>query len=75
VSGGGQPIPSSDEKRRLRAQALYKDDAEVQQYRQSHQNKSIRKLYEMFLKEPLGHKSHELLHTHYARRGSEIPHR
>jgi NADH-quinone oxidoreductase subunit G len=75
VSGGGQPIPPSDEKRRLRAQALYKDDAEVQQYRQSHQNKSIRKLYEMFLKEPLGHKSHELLHTHYARRGSEIPHR
>ncbi|HDR14387.1 MAG TPA: 2Fe-2S iron-sulfur cluster binding domain-containing protein [Desulfobacteraceae bacterium] len=75
VSGGGQPIPPSDEKRRLRAQALYKDDAEVQQYRQSHQNRSVQKLYEMFLKEPLGHKSHELLHTHYTKRGGEIPHR
>jgi len=75
VSGGGQPIPPSDEKRRLRAQALYKDDAEVQQYRQSHQNRAVQKLYEMFLKEPLGHNSHELLHTRYTKRGREIPHR
>jgi NADH-quinone oxidoreductase subunit G len=75
VSGGGQPIPPSDEKRRLRAQALYKDDAEVQQYRQSYQNKSIQKLYEMFLKEPLGEKSHKLLHTHYTKRGTDIPHK
>lgn len=75
VSGGGQPIPPSDEKRRLRAQALYKDDAEVQQYRQSHQNRSVQKLYEMFLKEPLGEKSHKLLHTHYTKRGTDIPHK
>jgi hypothetical protein len=26
------------------------------------------RLYEEFLGEPLGHKSHELLHTHYAPR-------
>ena len=75
VSGGGQPQPASDEKRKLRARALYRDDAEVQQYRQSHLNKSVMKLYETFLKEPLGHKSHELLHTHYTGRGKEIPHK
>ena len=26
----------------------------------------VTQIYEEFLKEPLGHKSHELLHTHYA---------
>jgi len=26
------------------------------------------------MKEPLGHKSHELLHTKYVQRGTEMPH-
>jgi iron-only hydrogenase group A len=69
VGGGGQPLPACDEKRALRAEALYRDDREVQQYRQSHENPAIKQLYEKFLKEPLGHKSHELLHTHYVERG------
>ena len=34
VGGGGQPLPACDEKRALRAEALYRDDREVQQYRQ-----------------------------------------
>ncbi|MBP0651580.1 iron hydrogenase small subunit, partial [Mycobacterium tuberculosis] len=29
----------------------------------------VKQLYEEFLEEPLGHKSHELLHTHYTERG------
>jgi NADP-reducing hydrogenase subunit HndD len=37
--------------------------------RKSHENPFITKLYAEFLKEPLGHKSHELLHTHYTKRG------
>jgi iron only hydrogenase large subunit-like protein len=68
VGGGGQPLPASDRKRRLRAQALYFDDGEVQQYRQSHENPAVKELYETFLKEPLGERSHALLHTHYEKR-------
>ncbi|MFO7570906.1 MAG: iron hydrogenase small subunit [Smithellaceae bacterium] len=58
-----------------RSAALYADDGQVQKKRQSHENESVKKLYEKFLKEPLGHKSHELLHTHYTKRGTEMPHR
>ena len=75
VGGGGQPIPTNDEIRALRGNALYKDDSSMQEYRQSHENPSIKKAYDTFLKEPLGHKSHELLHTHYTERGTDIPHK
>jgi len=73
VGGGGQPRPATNEKRALRAGALYADD-ETQIYRQSHENPSITKAYETFLEKPLGHKSHKLLHTHYTIRGTEVPH-
>ena len=69
VGGGGQSLPASNEKRRLRAQALYRDDKEVQRFRQSHENPAVQMLYEKFLKEPLGELSHKLLHTHYVSRG------
>jgi iron only hydrogenase large subunit-like protein len=69
VGGGGQPLPASNEKRMLRAQALYKDDSGVQIIRQSHENPAVQKLYETFLEKPLGDKSHKLLHTHYTKRG------
>jgi iron-only hydrogenase group A len=75
VAGGGEPIPTNNEIRMLRANALYKDDGQVQNKRQSHENPSITKIYETFLKEPLGHKSHELLHTHYTKRGEDVPHK
>jgi iron-only hydrogenase group A len=74
IAGGGEPIPTNNEIRMLRAGALYKDDGQVQTKRQSHENPSITKIYEIFLKEPLGRKSHELLHTHYVKRGEDIPH-
>lgn len=74
IAGGGQPIPTTDEIRTLRSNALYTDDAEVQEYRQSHESPSVMKIYEVFLKEPLGHKSHTLLHTHYTQRGTDLPH-
>lgn len=69
VGGGGQPLPASDDKRRRRAGALYQDDRQVQSLRQSHENPAIKALYDEFLKEPLGEKSHHLLHTHYVARG------
>jgi iron-only hydrogenase group A len=74
IAGGGEPIPTNNEIRQLRSSALYKDDGTVQKKRQSHENESVKKLYEKFLKEPLGHKSHKLLHTKYVKRGEEVPH-
>jgi iron-only hydrogenase group A len=74
IAGGGEPIPTNNEIRLLRSAALYKDDGNVQKKRQSHENESVKKLYDKFLKEPLGHKSHKLLHTKYVQRGTEVPH-
>ncbi len=72
VTGGGQPIVSSQDKmtcdpRALRAAALYKEDAGKPK-RKSHENEELKKLYAEYLGEPNGHKAHELLHTHYVKR-------
>lgn len=69
VTGGGQPIVSAKDlmycdPKTLRAAALYGEDS-GKQLRKSHENPSLKKLYDEFLGEPCGHKSHELLHTHY----------
>jgi NADP-reducing hydrogenase subunit HndD len=68
ISGGGQPRPVDDEIRLKRLQAIYRED-EGKKLRKSHENKDIQKLYKDFLGEPLGHISHELLHTEYTKRG------
>ncbi len=75
ISGGGEPIPTNNDIRIKRSSALYADDGSVQKKRQSHENESVKKLYDKFLKEPLGHKSHELLHTKYTNRGTDMPHK
>ncbi len=67
ISGGGQPIGLKKENVASRMKALYNIDKE-EKLRCSHNNKSIQKLYKDYLGEPLGHKSHELLHTHYQKR-------
>jgi NADH-quinone oxidoreductase subunit G/NADP-reducing hydrogenase subunit HndD len=67
ISGGGQPIDLDLSAVKSRMQALYNLDAEGE-LRTSHTNASVMRLCEEFLGEPLGHKSHELLHTHYAPR-------
>jgi iron only hydrogenase large subunit-like protein len=67
VAGGGQPIGTNVEKIKARSQALYTIDS-TEKVRMSHENESIQRLYKEFLGEPLGHKSHELLHTHYHQR-------
>lgn len=64
IGGGGQPYGVTDEVRAARTCALYTDD-EKSTIRQSHNNPEIKAIYADFLKEPLGHKSHELLHTTY----------
>ena len=64
LGGGGQPIPTSPEIRQKRAEAIYAEDAGMP-LRKSHENPEILKIYEDFLGEPLGEKSHHLLHTKY----------
>ncbi len=67
VAGGGQYIGSSPEQIRARVKTLYDID-DRESVKVSHKNPEVIKLYRDFLVEPLGHKSHELLHTHYQKR-------
>ncbi len=67
IGGGGQPIPTNDKIRMKRIKAIYKED-EGMPVRKSHENPEIKMIYKDFLKEPLGHKSHKLLHTKYIKR-------
>ena len=41
------------------------DEAGLESLRTAHDNPDVQALYRDFLGEPLGAKSHELLHTHY----------
>jgi NADH-quinone oxidoreductase subunit G/NADP-reducing hydrogenase subunit HndD len=67
IAGGGQPYATDPERVRERMQALYKIDRD-EPVRVSHANRAIQRLYDEYLGEPLGEKSHHLLHTHYAKR-------
>jgi NADH-quinone oxidoreductase subunit G/NADP-reducing hydrogenase subunit HndD len=68
LGGGGQPIPTTWEIRQKRAASIYEEDRH-HEIRKSHENPAIKAIYEEFLHEPLGHVSHELLHTGYVERG------
>lgn len=75
VTGGGQPIADARTRyfidpKAVRAAATYDED-EAMTIRKSHENPAIKKIYEEFLGEPCGHKSHELLHTHYVDRSAK----
>lgn len=67
IGGGGQPYGVTDALRQKRIDATYQADGEMTM-RKSHENPAIKKLYKEFLIEPLGEKSHHLLHTHYSNR-------
>ncbi|MCX6150123.1 MAG: NADH-dependent [FeFe] hydrogenase, group A6 [Ignavibacteriales bacterium] len=72
IGGGGQPIPTSMEIRKKRAQAIYAEDESLA-LRKSHENEHVKSIYETFLTDgPCGHLSHKLLHTHYIKRGKYI---
>lgn len=65
INGGGQPKSCDNSKiKAIRAEGLYKEDAELP-HRKSHANPSIQKLYREYLENPNSHKAHELLHTVY----------
>ncbi|WKY43574.1 NADH-dependent [FeFe] hydrogenase, group A6 [Eubacteriaceae bacterium ES2] len=73
VNGGGQPIVAAKDKmdidiREERAKALYDEDAKVLPYRKSHQNPSVKRIYDEFLEEPNSHAAHCILHTKYSQK-------
>lgn len=74
LGGGGQPVPTTPEIRKARAKIIYEEDRSLE-LRKSHDNPQIKMIYEEFLGEPLGHKSHKLLHTHYTARGPQMVHK
>lgn len=67
IAGGGQPYGTEDEIRAKRIDGLYADDKKSE-FRKSHQNPEIKKIYADFLEKPSSHKAHKLLHTHYVPR-------
>ncbi len=71
IGGGGQPITKSNLKREQRIAGIYVEDEQCA-IRKSHENPEVKIIYEEFLKEPLGHKSHELLHTHYHAKNKKL---
>jgi len=72
LGGGGQPIPTDEEIRKMRAKAIYDEDNSLP-VRKSHENRHVAEIYDVFLTDgPCGHISHKLLHTHYIKRGKYI---
>lgn len=69
ITGGGQPRSDDPDVRAKRLKGIYDED-ESKVLRKSHENPSIVSFYKEFLGEANGHKAHELLHTHYTKRGT-----
>ena len=67
IGGGGQPIPTTWDIRKKRIAAIYQEDVNLP-LRKSHENPTLKKVYEEFLGDVGGHKAHELLHTKYKER-------
>ncbi|EOD00047.1 NADH-dependent [FeFe] hydrogenase, group A6 [Caldisalinibacter kiritimatiensis] len=64
IGGGGQPIPGNNEIKMKRIDGIYYVDKGLS-IRKSHKNPAVLQVYKEYLGEPLGEKSHKLLHTHY----------
>ena len=62
AGGGGQPIHDSVEMAASRGDVLWNIDKNTK-VRFSHENKDVQALYKEYLRQPLGHKAHMLLHT------------
>ena len=67
IGGGGQPkdlFKDADEVRKALIDSLYKKDAEMT-LRKSHENPSIKRIYEEFYGKPLSEMAEKMLHTMY----------
>lgn len=67
IGGGGQPLPDTLARRRMRMEGLYKEDKGLV-LRKSHQNPEIKGVYAAFLEKPGSELAHRLLHTTYVDR-------
>jgi NADP-reducing hydrogenase subunit HndD len=72
VNGGGQPVQparvrNSVDLAAVRARALYEEDRNLP-LRKSHENPSVRALYDEYLEKPGSEKAHRILHTFYEKR-------
>ncbi|MBU0979770.1 MAG: iron hydrogenase small subunit, partial [Nanoarchaeota archaeon] len=67
ISGGGQPLPVTQEIKQKRMDAIYREDARLP-LRKSHENPDVQMLYKEFLDHPGSEKAHKLLHTTYGKR-------
>lgn len=70
IGGGGQPKSDDPFILKKRMAHIYSLD-EKAVLRKSHENPAITQLYEQELGKPLGHRSHELLHTSYQDRSAQ----
>ena len=68
IMGGGQPRSDDPDVRMKRLGGVYSED-ESKTLRKSHENPYITSIYKEYLEYPNSHISHDLLHTHYVRRG------
>ena len=72
IDGAGQPLHhGNSDIIKARWEAIYRADKNMP-IRKSHENPSIQAIYKEYLGEPCGHKSHELLHTHYFDRQTTV---
>ncbi len=67
IGGGGQFWGVTDEIRKKRSVGLKQDDR-GSEFRRSHENPDVKKLYDEFIGKPLSEKAHKLFHTHYVPR-------
>ncbi len=71
IGGGGQPRLTTNEVRKARIAAIYRED-ENRKLRKSHNNPAVQELYKEFLINPLGNVA-QMLHTHYDAKERSIP--
>lgn len=67
IGGGGQPkdiMKDAEQVRKARIASLYRRDAEMT-LRKSHENPSIKQIYEEFYGKPLSEMAEKMLHTSY----------
>jgi iron only hydrogenase large subunit-like protein len=70
MNGGGQPVDIEFSRLQERMEKIYTIDKNTK-YRRSHENPSIKKLYDKFLEKPNSEKAHKYLHTNYVNRDCE----
>lgn len=76
ANGGGQPKvikkPLQEISRAERNKSLYASDNASAKLRFCHESPVMKQLYDEFLEHPGSHKAHELLHTSYASKASDL---